>query len=114
MSGGALFDYRYPDFSEASGKWADKELDELFDDLFVNGKFAVRGYGGLIQSLDFFVSGDIGEESYRDAVRRFKDKWFRRTPRDRVEFYQAKIRDYAERCIDEFACRASRPDDGRP
>lgn len=111
MSGGALFDYRYPDFSEASGKWADKELDELFDDLFVNGKFAVRGYGGLIQSLDFWVSGDIGEESYRDAVRRFKDKWFRRTPKDRVAFYQGKIREFAERCIDEFACRASGPDD---
>ena len=111
MSGGALFDYTYPRFDEADGRWCDEEMDELYRDLFVGGEFAVRGYGGLIQSLDFFVSGDIGEESYRDAVRRFKDKWFRRTPRDRVAFYQAKIRDYAERCIDEFACRASGPDD---
>lgn len=114
MSGGALFDYTYPRFDEADGRWCDEEMNELYRDLFVGGEFAVRDYGGLAQSLDFWLSGDTGEEHYRDALARFKAKWMGRTPRDRVAFYQAKIRDYAERCIDEFACRASGPDDGRP
>lgn len=114
MSGGALFDYTYPRFDEADGRWADEEMDELYRDLFVGGEFSPRDCGGLARSLDFWLSGDTGEEDYRADLARFKAKWFRRTPRDRVAFYQAKIRDYAERCIDEFACRSSRPDDGRP
>lgn len=97
MSGGALFDYSYPDFSEAKGKWHDEELNELYDDLFCNGRFSVRGYGGLAQSLDFYLSGDTDEEDYREAVARFKSKWMHRTPRNRVEFYQGKLQDYADR-----------------
>ena len=114
MSGGALFDYTYPRFDEADGRWCDEEMDELYRDLFVGGDFSPRDCGGLARSLDFWLSGDTGEEDYRADLARFKAKWFRRTPRDRVAFYQAKIREYAERCIDEFACRASGPDDGRP
>lgn len=116
MSGGALFDYRYPCFDDAVGKWGDAEVEELYRDLFVGGEFSVRGYGGLAQSLDFWLSGDTGEEDYRDALSRFKAKWFHRTPRNRVEFYRAKIREYADRCADELACvppREGAPDDGR-
>lgn len=97
MSGGRLFDYSYPDFGEARGKWQDEELNELYDDLFCNGRFSVRGYGGLAQSLDFYLSGDVDEEAYREAVARFKSKWMHRTPRNRVEFYQQKLQEYADR-----------------
>lgn len=97
MSGGRLFDYSYPDFSEASGKWMDEELNELYDDLFINGRFSVRGYGGLAQSLDFYLSGDIEESDYRSAATAFKQKWMHRTPRNRVEYYQGKLQEYADR-----------------
>lgn len=97
MSGGALFDYRYPNLEEADGKWQDEELNELYHDLFCGAEFSVRGYGGLCQSLDFYVSDDIGEESYLKAVSAFKSKWFHRTPSNRVEFYQRKLQDYADR-----------------
>ena len=116
MSGGALFDYRYPCFDEAVGKWGDAEVEELYRDLFVGGEFSVRGYGGLAQSLDFYLSGDTGEEDYREALARFKDKWMRRTPKNRVDFYRQKIMDYARRCADELACvppREGAPDGGR-
>lgn len=101
MSGGELFGYRWPDLwpdlSEADGKWRDEELNELYHDLFCGGKFSVRGYGGLAQSLDFWLSGDTEEEDYRDAASRFKAKWMHRTPRNRVEFYQRKLQEYADR-----------------
>lgn len=61
-------------------------------------RVAASGYGGLAQSLDFWLSDDTGEEHYRDAVARFKAKWMRRTPRNRVEFYEGKIQAYADKC----------------
>ena len=97
MSGGALFDYSYPDFNEARGKWRDEELNELYDDLFINGRFSVRGYGGLAQSLDFYLSGDIDEEDYRSAATAFKQKWMHRTPRTRLDYYQGKLQEYADK-----------------
>ncbi len=97
MSGGELFDYTYPNFEVADGRWCDEELNELYHDLFCGGDFSMRGYGGLCQSLDFYLSDDIDEESYREAVSRFKAKWMHRTPRNRVEFYQRKLQEYADR-----------------
>lgn len=98
MSGGVLFDYTCPNLGEADGKWCDEELNELYHDLFCGGDFSVRGYGGLCQSLDFFLSGDTSEADYREAVRRFKEKWFHRTPKNRVEFYEGKIQGFADKC----------------
>ena len=95
MSGGRFDYWSLPD--ELSDAWQDHELDELVQDLFCNGEFSVRGYGGLLQSLDFWLSADIDEEGYREAVSRFKAKWMHRTPRNRVEFYQQKLQDYADR-----------------
>lgn len=66
--------------------------------------FGPRG-GGLLESLDFWLSGDTSEQGYRDDLARFKDKWFRRTPRNRVEFYKNELRGEAERLIAEFECR---------
>lgn len=99
MSGGY---FNYMNFDGLDGEWRDEELDELFHDLFVGGDFSIRGYGGLFQSLDFWLSADVGEEAYRKRVKLFKDKWMRRTPKNRVEFYQRKIQDYADKCKAEF------------
>lgn len=105
MSGGALFDHTWPCLDEADGKWADEEMNELYHDLFCGGEFAVRSYGGLAQSLDFWLSGDTSEDDYREALARFKAKWFHRTPRNRVEFYEGKIQAYADRCKVELGLR---------
>lgn len=98
MSGGSLFNYTYPSFEGADGEWQDVEINALYHDLFIGGEFSVRGYGGLCQSLDFYVSGDTCEEEYREAVTRFKAKWFKRTPKNRVEFYQNEL----QKMCDEF------------
>lgn len=98
MSGGSLFDYSYPNLECADGRWCDEELNELYRDLFIGGEFSVRGYGGLCQSLDFYLSSDIGEDSYREKLMRFKAKWFGRTPRNRVAYYERKIQECADRC----------------
>lgn len=84
-------------------EWNDKELNELWQDLTANGEFSVRGYGGLLQSLDFYECGDTDEDDYREAVQKFKAKWFGRTQKNRVEFYKRKIQEYADKCKEEFA-----------
>lgn len=95
MSGG-YFNYgHYPE--EIDGNWCDAEINELYHDLFLGGDFAVRDYGGLFQSLDFFLSDDTSEEQYRESVDRFKTKWFRRTPKNRVEFYQNKLQEQCDK-----------------
>lgn len=99
MSGG-YFNYMCPDYLD--GEWRDEELDEMVHDLFFGGDFSIRGYGGLLQTLDFWLSSDTSEETYREQVDGFKAKWFRRTPKNRVEFYQRKIQDYADKCKREF------------
>lgn len=102
MSGGH---FNYMDFDGIDGEWRDEELDELFHDLFVGGDFSIRGYGGLLQSLDFWLSADVGEETYRRKVAEFKAKWMKRTPKSRVEFYQRKIQEYADKCKREFGAK---------
>lgn len=103
MSGGALFEYTYPNFESADGKWEDEELNELYHDIFCGGEFSVRGYGGLCQSLDFYLSGDTSEDDYHEAVAKFKSKWMNRTPENRLQFYQDKLQEYADRLKKEIA-----------
>ena len=95
MSGGH-FGYSYSP-QDLDGEWRDEEINELFNDLMCGGEFSVRGYGGLLQSLDFWLSADTDEERYREAVEGFKKKWMHRTPKNRVEFYQQKLQDYADK-----------------
>ena len=107
------------DYEMLHGEWCDEELNELYDDLFgkmyyrktITGRevysdgkssFGPRG-GGLFESLDFWLSGDTTEESYLDDVRRFKQKWFKRTPKNRVDYYKDKFMEYAQEIMDKFA-----------
>ena len=95
MSGGHFGYGYYPD--DLDRQWCDEEINELYHDLFCGGDFSVRGYGGLYQSLDFWLSGDICKEDYRKAVTEFKKKWFRRTPKQRLEYYQNKLQESCDR-----------------
>ena len=94
MSGGR-FDYVNDQIAyEMEGKWHDDELNDLFYDLFCAPLWGYRA-GGLATALDFWLSGDVGEETYREYVEKFKAKWFGRTQEARVEFYKQKLQ---ERC----------------
>lgn len=52
----------------------DKELSELVYDVFC-----------LLHSYDWYISGDTGEEDYRNDVKYFKEKWLKRSSTDRVK-----------------------------
>ena len=112
MSGGHFNLYGGNVADELCGEWRDEEINELFFDLFGGGWYGYRGQywtrdenmecevgprgGGLFEALDFWLSGDTTEESYRDDVRRFKLKWLsKKTPKNRVEFYQQRFEEYA-------------------
>lgn len=75
MSGGR-FNYENEYIGDVmDGQWRDPVINELFHDLFCAHNYGHR-YGGLALMLDFWLSGDNDEESYREAVARFKEKWF--------------------------------------
>ena len=75
MSGGA-FNYVNETLEyEMAGRWEHPILNELFSDLFCSHNYGNR-YGGLAQMLDYYLCGDISEESYRKAVDAFMNKWF--------------------------------------
>ena len=52
----------------------DKELSELVYDVFC-----------LLHSYDWYISGDTGEEDYRNDVKCFKEKWLKRSSDYRVK-----------------------------
>ena len=99
MSGGHCFDYR--DISLASdifgyggldynmdseeneesrkivrkkNYFEDAEISELIYDVFC-----------LMHSYDWYKSGDIGEEDYRESVKYFKNKWFKTDEQTRIK-----------------------------
>ena len=122
MSGGHFYGYHGDiDLDALRGAWRDEELNELFEDLFglgYDGRRTIFGYtspymehntvefgprgGGLFESLDFWLSGDTTEEDYLADLKRFKAKWFKRTPKNRAEYYQQKFEQYARELLDKF------------
>lgn len=52
----------------------DVELSEMFWDFLV-----------VLQSLDYYLSGDNGYYTYQDDVKYFKDKWFGVSDEERVK-----------------------------
>lgn len=52
----------------------DEEISELLFDMFC-----------LVHSYNWCSNDDISEEQYRADVKTFKDKWFKRTPEERIE-----------------------------
>jgi hypothetical protein len=65
MSGGS-YDYMYFKIEDTySEKTYDIELDEMIIDLC-----------NVLHDLEWWQSGDSGEEKYRKTLQQFKDKWF--------------------------------------
>lgn len=54
----------------------DKEISEIIYDVFC-----------LIHSFDWYRSGDTGEDDYLRDVEHFKNKWFGKTSKERIEKY---------------------------
>lgn len=122
MSGGHFYTSPTTVAEEYCGQWLDAEIDDLFFDLFGSGWDDYRGSlpygkprkcefgrtwanpehaGGLAEALDLFLSGDITEGDYREQVSRFKRKWLaRKTPSNRVDFYQRQFEDAATGLIE--------------
>lgn len=101
MSGGHFDYYNYSVGERMDGQWHDEEINELFHDLFCADLWEYRG-GGLAGALDYWLSYDIDEETYREYVAKFKKKWFHRTPNNRVEFYQDKLQKYCDKLKEEL------------
>lgn len=78
------------------GNMRDKEMDALLADLCAYGRGATQKDAGPLMALEFWRSDDWDEETYRESVRRFKQKWFKRTDGDRVEFYQQELQKYCD------------------
>ena len=111
MSGG-YFDNVYGGHIayEVGDRGEDEELNALFFDLFGDSwsgpdrksEFGPNG-GGLFEALDWYLAHDIDEDMYREQVRRFKLKWLvRRTPRNRVEFYQRLFEEKATELMERY------------
>ena len=74
MSGGS-FDYMcFQVENTYGGEMRDCELNEMIVDLCK-----------VLHDLEWWQSGDYGEEDYRETVSKFKKKWFGKTQKERLE-----------------------------
>ena len=61
----------------------------------------------ILHSLDWYRSGDTCRETYRKDVKRFKDKWLKLLPKERImeiaddELEAVRERLYSAFCLDE-------------
>lgn len=76
MSGGSC-NYAYVHIREdLVGRMHDAELDDLMKDIVT-----------LAHDLEWWDSGDIGEDDYRETVKWFKEKWFADSRDERLKGY---------------------------
>lgn len=81
MSGGCL-GYFYGQLEEHVGDFADRELDELVQDLVT-----------LFHEREWYLSGDTSKGAWNDARDKFKRKWFGEGARqERIEKYLDDIK----------------------
>lgn len=64
MSGGSM-DYLCYKVEEAANAMGDRELTEL-----------VKDVAELLHDREWYISGDYGEDTWEESVRKFKQKWF--------------------------------------
>ena len=69
----------------------DRELSELMADVMC-----------LLYGLEWFDSCDIGEETYKECVNKFKAKWFTRTGKERLNSYAEDLKSYYEELVEEL------------
>lgn len=80
MSGGRL-NYFYSSLMDHVGDFGDKELDNLVEDL-----------ANLFHDREWYLSGDTGVGSWRDARDKFKNKWFSEAGREsRITKYLSEL-----------------------
>ena len=74
----------YPDYGNRGFEQSNlaRRLDP-FDDILISE--LIFDVFCLIHSYDWYQSGDTGEDTYRKDVQRFKDKWLKQIPDDRVK-----------------------------
>lgn len=76
MSGGS-YNYIYCQLkSECAGQMFDCEMDDMIRDLCE-----------VLHDLEWWQSGDSGEEEYRETLRKFKQKWFLTDRKERLITY---------------------------
>lgn len=76
MSGGS-YNYIYSTlWNECGDSMYDAELNDMISDLC-----------DVLHDLDWWQSGDIGEEQYRQTVSKFKKKWFEGDRQERLKSY---------------------------
>lgn len=76
MSGGS-YGYIYNRLEdECKNRMYDVELNDLINDLIK-----------VLHDLEWWQSSDIGEDTYRETVANFKEKWFRSDRKERLKGY---------------------------
>lgn len=69
----------------------DRELSELMADVIC-----------LLYGLEWLDSCDIGEETYKKCVNKFKAKWMHRKENDRLNSYAEDLKSYYEELVEEL------------
>lgn len=69
----------------------DRELSELMADVIC-----------MLYGLEWFDSCDIGEETYKKCVNKFKSKWMHRTEKDRLNSYLDDLKSCYEELAEEL------------
>lgn len=76
MSGGSL-NYISTDIAcTLCGRMEDIELNDLIKDI-----------ANLTHDLEWYLSGDTEESTYKEAVHKFKQKWFKQSRQNRLKEY---------------------------
>ena len=73
MSGGAM-NYIYYQVKEQAECMGDRELIDLVNDV-----------ADLMHDREWFLSGDYGDDTWNESVRKFKEKWFKSSREERLK-----------------------------
>lgn len=57
----------------------------------------------LLHSYEWWKSGDNCEERYQEDLDHFKDKWLKRTPKQRLDAYRTQLKEYADKLAEELS-----------
>lgn len=76
MSGGSLNYISFTIESVLCGKMEDIELNHLIQDI-----------ANLTHDLEWYLSGDTEESTYKESVHKFKHKWFKKSRNKRLREY---------------------------
>ena len=91
MSGGS-YGYMFNRIEEEYvGRMFDVQLDKMMKDLVE-----------VLHDLEWWQSCDCGEERYRDAVKKFKKKWFKQTKIDVRKQIESEFERTKDKLMKEF------------